>query len=224
MGRLAASRRCVAALLRHTRRAWELIAVARRDDVATASYLAGVRDAASVPVTVLAVPRGRHPVLASYRAGLAVARGDYLALVRDSVVVTDAWLDQLAALLEMDPALGMAGPMTPGAPVPQRADVDGAAYDDTAGLAWFAEAWRRERRGRWQWADALSPACVLIGRRLLERPGGSGAGGDGGGPASAPPGGAGATPGFQVGRGARPLRPPRRPGRPGPGRRARRTR
>ena len=46
LDRPAATRRCLAALLRHSRTPWELIAVAKPGSE-TWAYLAGVRDAAS---------------------------------------------------------------------------------------------------------------------------------------------------------------------------------
>ena len=174
LDRPAATRRCVAALLRHTRTPWELIAVARPGGESWA-YLAGVRDAAAVPVTVLEAPGGARPVLAAQRAGVVAAKGEYVALVRPSVVVTDAWLDQLAALAEMDPGVGLCGPMTSTAAAPQRADVGPDAYADFEGLAAFARRWREGRRGKWQFAASLATGCVLLKRRLLERPGGDGA-------------------------------------------------
>src|SRR5690242_8597465 len=104
LDRPALTRRCVAALLRHTRRPWELAAVARPGTESWA-YLAGVRDAAPVPVALIAAPAGPRPLLAAHHAGVRAARGDYLALVRNTAVVTDAWLDQLLALAEMDPSI-----------------------------------------------------------------------------------------------------------------------
>jgi glycosyltransferase involved in cell wall biosynthesis len=47
------TRQCITALVRHTRRPWELIVVANGSSDGTAIYLAGVHDAAAVPVTVI---------------------------------------------------------------------------------------------------------------------------------------------------------------------------
>ena len=63
----------------------------------TGAYLAGVRDAAPVPVTVIANAQN----LGFPRAvnqGLQAARGEYLVLLNNDAVVTDGWLDQLIAL------------------------------------------------------------------------------------------------------------------------------
>jgi GT2 family glycosyltransferase len=67
-------------------------------DDGTAAYLAGVRDMASVPVTVVTnLTNLGFP--AAVNQGLRLARGEYLVLLNNDVVVTDGWLDQLIALV-----------------------------------------------------------------------------------------------------------------------------
>ena len=50
------TRQCFAALKSHTRVPWELIAIDNGSTDGTASYLAGVRDMAAVPVTIVSNP------------------------------------------------------------------------------------------------------------------------------------------------------------------------
>jgi GT2 family glycosyltransferase len=95
------TRRCIPALVRHTRRPWELIVVNNGSTDRTAEYLAGVQDAAPVPVTVIANETNRG-FPAAINQGLQVARGEYLVLLNNDVVVTDGWLDQLVALTAAD--------------------------------------------------------------------------------------------------------------------------
>lgn len=169
-GRASLTRRCVVALLRHTRPPWELIAAARPGSESWA-YLSGVRDASQVPVTPIETRAASQPIPAAYRAGAMKAKGELIALVRTDVVVTDAWLEQLGALLAMDGTIGMVGPMLPGTSPPQGVGLRPEAYADVAGLARFAAGWRNERRGRWQSARSLAPGCLLLRRQILERPG-----------------------------------------------------
>ena len=51
------TKQCIRALMRHTRQPWELIVVDNGSTDGTAAYLAGVQDAAAVPVTVIANPQ-----------------------------------------------------------------------------------------------------------------------------------------------------------------------
>jgi O-antigen biosynthesis protein len=93
------TRHCIAALTHHTRAPWELIVVNNGSTDATADYLAGVQDAASEPVTVIANATNRG-FPAAINQGLRVASGEYFVLLNNDVVVTDGWLDQLIALAE----------------------------------------------------------------------------------------------------------------------------
>jgi hypothetical protein len=91
-----------------------LIAVTRGEDGIIGPYLAGVRDAAGVPVRIISEPGLKGPRAAWVR-GRREAQGDFVALVGPPVVVTDAWLDQLVALTDCEAAIGSAGPAGPGA-------------------------------------------------------------------------------------------------------------
>ncbi len=86
---------------------------------------------------------------------LEVARGDYVVLLADDVVVTDAWLNQLVALAKSDPAIGMTVPMSNTA-LPHLYVEPG--YADEEGLRRFAGHWRESHRGQW-FSPALAPSA-----------------------------------------------------------------
>ena len=162
LGRFAAARRCLAAILRHSRHPWELIAVTRGGR-ATAAYLSGVRDTGRIRVEVVVAPELKNRRAAWHR-GLGAARGEYVALVDSRAIVTDAWLDQLIALAEADPAIGLVAPMSNTAPPPQRVD----EISTSDGLDAFAARWRSERRGRWFTAETVGGSCFVLKRGVLE--------------------------------------------------------
>jgi glycosyltransferase involved in cell wall biosynthesis len=92
---------CFQALFRHTRPAWELIFIDNGSTDGTGIYLAGVRDAAAVPVTIIGNAQNRgYP--AAINQGLELARGEFLVLLNNDAVVTDGWLDQLIALTKVE--------------------------------------------------------------------------------------------------------------------------
>src|ERR1700677_1243433 len=92
------TQQCLSALRRHTREPWELIVIDNGSTDATATYLAGVRDMTTVPVTVVTNAENvGFP--AAINQGLQIARGEYLVMLNNDVVVTDGWLDQLIALV-----------------------------------------------------------------------------------------------------------------------------
>lgn len=168
-GQLAYTRLGVAALARHTRAPWDLVAVDDASPDGTADYLRGVADAAPFPVTVVANPVSLG-FPAAVNRGLDAARGDYLVLLNNDAVVCDAWLDQLVALADSDPQIGLCGPMSNYASPPQL--VEGVPYRDLDGMHRFAAEWRAQHRGRWFTASKLSGFCLLIKRAVLDAVGG----------------------------------------------------
>jgi GT2 family glycosyltransferase len=94
------TRQCISALRRHARRPWELVVIDNGSSDGTADYLAGVSDLASVPVTVIANETNRG-FPAAINQGLKAARGEYLVLLNNDVVVTEGWLGQLIGLVNM---------------------------------------------------------------------------------------------------------------------------
>jgi GT2 family glycosyltransferase len=168
---LSFTRLCLKALFRHTRRPFELVAVDNGSNDGTGTYLAGVADAAPVPVTVLSNPTNRG-FPAAINQGLKAARGEYLVLLNNDAVVTDGWLDQLVALAraEVDAPIGLVGPMSNYATPPQL--VEGVPYTDLEQMQAFARRWREEHRGQWLTAGKLSGFCLLLKRAVYEAVGG----------------------------------------------------
>jgi len=168
-GQLEFTRECVRALLRYTTVPWELIVVDDASEDGTAAYALGLIDSQAVPTQLLqhATPCG-FP--AACNAGLMAARGQFLVLLNNDAVVTTDWAQQLIALIQSNPSIGLAGPMTNFAPPPQRvADVP---YRDLAGMHQFAAHWGRTHRGQWFTAPKLSGFCLMLTRQAYERIGG----------------------------------------------------
>ena len=166
---LGFTRHCLAALFRHTRAPWELVVVDNGSTDGTADYLRGVEDAAPVRVEVITNPVNRG-FPAACNQGLRAARGDYLVLLNNDAVVTDAWLDQLVALVDCAPDLGLAGPMSNYATPPQL--VPDVPYADLGGMHRFAAEWRARNRGKWLEVPKLSGFCLLMRRAVWEAVGG----------------------------------------------------
>ncbi len=149
------TRQCIVALSRNTRPPWELIVVDNGSSDGTHEYLAGVHDAAPVPVVVITNTTNRG-FPAAINQGLSRARGEHFVFLNNDVVVTNGWLDQLTALLSAgtkpdDPArygddqpptkpreIGLVGPMSNYAAPPQL--VEDVTYRGLGEMPEFA--WR----------------------------------------------------------------------------------
>ena len=140
------TRHCLQALFQHTRRDWELIVVDNGSTDDTAAYLAGVQDAASVPVTIIRNAENRG-FPAAINQGLKEARGEYLVMLNNDAVVTDDWLEQLIGLAaaSTENPIGLVGPMSNYATPPQW--VEDVPYTDLDAMHLFAARWREEHRG-----------------------------------------------------------------------------
>ena len=171
-GQLEYTRLCVPSLLRHSRAPYELIAL----DI-------GVAAAASVRVEVVRTPTDLGIASACAEA-LAQARGQYLVLLNNDTVVTEGWLDQLVALANLSPAVGLVGPISNYAAPPQRVETvpyrigprpgprpagGSAPLVDTEAVAAFARQWREQHRGKWLEVDRLGGFCLLLKREVLTR-------------------------------------------------------
>ena len=185
------TRVCLSALVRHTRAPWEMIVVDNGSSDGTGAYLAGVQDAVPVPVTVASNARNLG-FPAAINQGLKAARGDSLVLLNNDAVVTDAWLDQLIALAEMEEEgttkntkdtkgengrgdrvrmrIGLTGPMSNYTSPPQL--VENVPYTNLEEMHEFARWWRAERRGQWFTTGKLSGFCLLMKRAVYEAVGG----------------------------------------------------
>lgn len=163
------TRHCLRALAKYTRPPWELIVVDNGSEDGTAAYIEGVGDVASFPTTLIANSTNRG-FPAAVNQGIAASKGDYVVLLNNDAVVTDGWLDQLIALAESSPSIGMTGPMSNYASPPQL--VAETPYRDLMEMHAFADRWRDSHRGEWFEAEKLSGFCLLIKRSVIDSVGG----------------------------------------------------
>ena len=179
-GQLEYTRLCVPSVLRYSRQPFELVFVDMASLDGTAEYLAGVAAAASVPVSI--VHTGPETSFgAACNQGIARSRGQFLVVLSNDTIVTDNWLNQLVALSNLDPSIGLVGPMCNCAPEPQgtaspsyrlrsqdgfrsRSEIE-AALDAVNS---FARGWRDTHRGEWLQTERLAAFCFLTKRSVLQ--------------------------------------------------------
>jgi len=104
--------------------------------------------------------------------GMAEARGDYLLLMNNDVVVTSGWLERMIAVAERKPEIGIVGPVSNYVSGPQW--VKEVAYDPRSleGLDQFAQRYAQNRNGHAKPFWRVVGFCMLIKRAVVEKIGG----------------------------------------------------
>lgn len=102
--------------------------------------------------------------------GLAHARGEYVVILNNDVVVTEGWLDGLLAPFDRIPWLGVTAPRSNVIAGDQV--VTDALYNDEPGLVRYAN----ERRRRWKQQGYVTERvigfCMCVDRRVIDEVGG----------------------------------------------------
>jgi len=103
--------------------------------------------------------------------GITAAKGDYILLLNNDVVVTEGWLERLITHIESDPSIGMIGPMSNSVSGPQL--VKDARYgEDLNKMQIFAEEYSRKNLGKRQDILRLVGFCLLIKKEVIDIIGG----------------------------------------------------
>ncbi len=159
---------CLASIYAHTHRAFEVVLV---DNGASASLRA-----------MAATVRDRHRNLRYVRAqpsegyaracnrGLAEARGEYVAILHNDVVVTPGWLSRLLAAMALEPSVALAGPSLSQSDNVQMVNM--RTYRNTGELVAFSQDWAVNHSGEVAVFKPLSGVCLLLRRQVLDRIGG----------------------------------------------------
>jgi len=163
------TRLCLESVFRHTRQPYELVLIDNGSTDETPAYLDSLRGRQGPELVVVIRNEENRGYPAGVNQGLVSARGEYLVLLNNDVVVTPRWLDRLVACSLFDwPNIGMAGAVTNYAPPPQQV---APGYSDLAGLDAFAARHAAEFAGQATDVARLTGFCLLIRRAAYERVG-----------------------------------------------------
>lgn len=172
-------------LLKHTRQPFELIFVDIGALDGTSEFLSGFAIGNSHLRIEIVRAATDLDIKEACQQALAKIRGEYVVLLNNDTLVTNAWLNQLLGLVSMSPAIGMVGPMSNYAAPPQLVESvpyrvgprkagrgDGPVADVLAhpeAVDAFARSFREEYKGKWMEADRLGGFCLLLKREVLRR-------------------------------------------------------
>lgn len=162
------TRQCIDSIYEHTPLEFELILVDNGSGAEVAAYVAELRNQHG---NVRYVRNEQNQGYAfGCNQGLELARGEYVVLLNNDVIVTAGWLSKQLALLTLDPAVGMVGPRTNYTAGVQM--VDGVPYTDLAGMHAFADRWFVENAGQFSMAARITGLCMVLRREVIEMVGG----------------------------------------------------
>lgn len=159
---------CIDSLFAYTHTPFELIVVDNGSTDGTLEYLDALV-AADLPVRVIA-----NPVNLGFGAGnnqgLAVARGDYIALINNDLVVTDGWLERMIDQLDQRAGVGIVGPRSNCVSGPQL--IPDQAFDDFPQMHTEAARIAHEHAGDGQEFPRVVGFCMVIERAVIDAIGG----------------------------------------------------
>jgi len=159
---------CVESIQRHTPEQYELIFIDNGSTDGTVQWLNTLRDKPASCCTIIANDSNRG-FAAGCNQGLAAARGDYLLLLNNDVVVTKGWLAGLLSCFRLRPDTGLVGPLTNHISGIQR--MPGSPSGPQDGLDLFADKLRIQYGGRRIYQRRIVGFCMLFSRALLNRVG-----------------------------------------------------
>ncbi|BCS55981.1 hypothetical protein GSbR_13440 [Geobacter sp. SVR] len=164
---LHCTRECLASIAAHTLEPYELIVVDNGSTDGTVAWL-HEQTCRDDRIRLIENP-SNHGFAAGCNQGLSVARGNYLVLLNNDVVVTPEWLSGLLECHRLDPFAGIVGPMTNNASGIQGL---GNPIYDPGGLDGFARQFRDRNRHRRVASRRLVGFCMLLTRQLYVEIGG----------------------------------------------------
>jgi len=164
------TKRCIESIERWTSEPHEIIIV---DNGSTDGTLAYLETLAAQNPRVQVVTNGENlGFAAGNNRGIAVAKGDYILLMNNDVVVTPGWLERMLACAARNPQIGIVGPVSNCVSGPQYVDQPLYNTDSLAGLERFSQEWAikhyREVLPIWR----IVGFCMLISRAVIDKIGG----------------------------------------------------
>jgi GT2 family glycosyltransferase/glycosyltransferase involved in cell wall biosynthesis/ubiquinone/menaquinone biosynthesis C-methylase UbiE len=162
-----ATRRSLESIVRNTHRPYEIIVIDNAADAETRSVIEAYAGRVDNFTIVTNEFNLGYPVACNQ--GLARARGEYLVVMNNDVVVPPHWASRLLAAFSVDPKVGAVGPRTNYAAGPQL--VENPDYTEQTFPAW-AEAWYRKNAGYLRPAVRLIGFLMVLKRQLVEEIGG----------------------------------------------------
>ncbi|MGO9481221.1 MAG: glycosyltransferase [Candidatus Kryptoniota bacterium] len=149
---------------KYTKVPYEIIVVDNASSDGTVRYLKAQKDIRTI------FNRENVGFPAGCNQGMELAKGDYIVLVNNDVIVPNDWLEGLIECAESNASIGVVGPMSnkiSGFQMERN-----VKYKKINQMHEFAASYRRKYRKVWIEAQRVAGFCMLIKRTVLDKIGG----------------------------------------------------
>lgn len=161
---LEITKRCIESLLLHTPlEDNELILVNNGSSDGTQAYFDSIPGARAIHL-----PRNIGPVN-GFNVGMDAARGKYIALISNDMILTANWLPNLIACIESDPRIGF---VSPGANYVSNYQQINLPFHTLEEMQQQAKAYNRSDPGKWEERIRLMPVILFSSTERLREIGG----------------------------------------------------
>lgn len=151
---------CIESIEAYTAPPYEIIVIDNGSEDGTTEQLIGRRG------TIRVVKNEQNLGFArAINIGLMMAKGNYIVLMNNDVLVTEGWLDQLLNCLNSNTKIGAVGPVTNYISGEQQI---GVPYEDIQGMREFSIAFNKRDATKWKLCDRLVGFCILMPRSTFE--------------------------------------------------------
>ena len=161
------TRECLDSIQKHTHIPHEVIVVDNGSKDGTVGYLK--KWAKKKPNYHVILNKTNRGFAAGNNQGIQQAKGDYIVLLNNDVVVSEKWLEGMLNAFERDYDIGMVGPMTNYISGEQLEP--NATYRNMSEFESFARNYRQEHAGELSIALRLVGFCLMIKRDVIEKVG-----------------------------------------------------
>jgi len=164
------TRKCLDSIFEHTQTPFELIIVDNGSTDGTVEFLESEISGTGQDARIKIIKNKENKGFAGgNNQGMAAARGDYVLLLNNDVVVTPGWLERMLTCAERGPEIGIVGPRSNYVSGPQRvAEIE---YDTNTlkGLAEFSNQFADHHAGQTQQVLRVVGFCMLIKRAVVDK-------------------------------------------------------
>ncbi len=165
------TKKCIESIYKCTKGPFELIVVDNGSTDGTVAYLETEVGGYRTEVRIIKNEENLG-FAAGNNQGMAAAKGDYILLMNNDIVVTSGWLERLVSCAERGPRIGIVGPMSNYVSGPQL--VKNVTYNITEldGLDDFADGFSKKYAGKTERILRVVGFCMLIKRSVINKIGG----------------------------------------------------